>query len=109
MDGVARGSSVQHLCMRDLKKFARYTNADEQIELATQYRLEGRAEDRNLLVRTGTFWGVKLAYQFARRYNCQNFILDLIQEAMLGLIIAAEKFDPTLGFKYSTYASWWVK
>ena len=52
---------------------------------------------------------LRLVYQIARRYSRRMEILDLIQEGNLGLIHAVEKFDHTRGFKFSTYATWWIR
>ncbi|MER6525644.1 sigma-70 family RNA polymerase sigma factor [Streptomyces sp. NPDC000987] len=65
-------------------------------------------EARKTLVRHN----VRLAIDIARRYlpSAGDLELDdLIQEGVLGLNRAAEKFDPTMGYKFSTYASWWVR
>lgn len=53
---------------------------------------------------------IRLVYSVARRYSPGPLPLDdLVQEGMLGLIRAAEKFDPDRGFKFSTYAVWWIR
>lgn len=49
------------------------------------------------------------AFHLARRYNQQGVPMsDLIQDANVGLIKAVERFDPTKGFRFSTYAYWWI-
>jgi RNA polymerase sigma factor (sigma-70 family) len=51
-----------------------------------------------------------LVNKFAKAYINHGLELpDLIQEGRLGLIKAAEKYDPSLGYKFSIYASWWIK
>lgn len=52
---------------------------------------------------------LRLVYQIARRYSRRMEILDLIQEGNLGLLHAVEKFDHARGFKFSTYATWWIR
>ena len=80
-------------------------NADKELELA--YRMaNGDEEAKNQLVESN----LRLVVSIAKRYvNRGMFFLDLIQEGNLGLMKAVEKFDYNKGFKFSTYATWWIR
>src|SRR5690349_14450138 len=91
--------------------FAGYKLAAGSQDLAAQARtdLEQVTEDgrtaRDHLVEAN----LRLVVSLARRYTGRGMLfLDLIQEGNLGLIRAVEKFDYTKGYKFSTYATWWI-
>ena len=78
---------------------------DEEKELALRIA-EGDAEAKKRLVEAN----LRLVISVAKHYQgCGLSFLDLIQEGNTGLIRAAEKFDVSKGFKFSTYATWWIK
>lgn len=78
--------------------------------LATVRRMERIEARRAEAIRTFVRHNQKLAIHLSKRFRNQGVpFLDLVQEANLGLVRAAEKFDPGRGFKFSTYASWWIQ
>ncbi len=78
---------------------------EEEIELATRME-QGDEEARKRLAEAN----LRLVVSIAKRYVGRGMqFLDLIQEGNLGLIKAVEKFDHTKGFKFSTYATWWIR
>jgi RNA polymerase primary sigma factor len=82
-----------------------FKNKAEQVELKRLVRLGKQAKDDFLTA------NLRLVVANARRYANTSGIdfLDLIQEGNLGLIRAVEKFDWRKGFKFSTYATWWIR
>jgi RNA polymerase primary sigma factor len=90
-----------------LNEIGRYPllTADQEISLAK--RIEKGDEDaKQDMIRSN----LRLVVSIAKRYQGHGLpLLDLIQEGMLGLIRAVEKFDWRKGFKFSTYGTWWIR
>ncbi|MCS6800555.1 MAG: RNA polymerase sigma factor RpoD [Chloroflexota bacterium] len=116
--------------LREIGRISLLTAQDE-VELATAYRAGREAEQRlvaaelsdseRIELRRAIERGreaerrlieanLRLVVSIAKRYIGRGLsLLDLIQEGNIGLMRAVEKFDPTRGFKFSTYATWWIR
>ena len=94
------------LYLREIGKVSLLTR-EEEIDLAKRI-LKGDEKARQALIRANLRLVVSIAKRYAGRSTHLSF-LDLIQEGTLGLIKAVEKFDYRKGFKFSTYATWWIR
>ncbi|MBT1450242.1 RNA polymerase sigma factor RpoS [Glaciecola sp. XM2] len=85
--------------------FSPLLSAEEEVKFARE-ALKGNVACRERMIVSN----LRLVVKIARRYNNRGLaLLDLIEEGNLGLIRAVEKFDPERGFRFSTYATWWIR
>lgn len=85
---------------------AELLDAETELKLAYAWRDQGDEDALHRLITAYMRLAISMAYKF-RRYGAP--MNDLIQEAGLGLMKAADKFDPDRGVRFSTYAVWWIK
>jgi len=109
LDTPGRNETSYDSIQMYLKGIGQYSllNAAQERELA-QRLLDGDMEAKNLLARANLRLVVSIAKKYVGR-SPDLTLLDLIQEGNLGLFKAVEKFDYTKGFKFSTYATWWIR
>jgi RNA polymerase sigma-32 factor len=100
--------SLDPFCLyrNEIQRYQLLSREDER-DLAIRYREKGDIEAAYKLITANLRLVVKIAMDF-QRYWMQN-LMDLIQEGNVGLMKAAKKFDPYKGYKFSYYASFWIK
>lgn len=104
---VPDGISIEDPVRMYLKEIGKVPllNAEEEIDLAKRMELGDEAAKKRLAEAN-----LRLVVSIAKRYVGRGMLfLDLIQEGNLGLIKAVEKFDYRKGYKFSTYATWWIR
>lgn len=85
--------------------FSPLLTAEEEVYYS-RLSLKGDEPSRKRMIESN----LRLVVKISRRYNNRGLpLLDLIEEGNLGLIRAVEKFDPERGFRFSTYATWWIR
>ena len=103
MEGINIDDPVR-MYLREIGRIPLLTY-DEELELSKKV-LEGDEEAKKKLAESN----LRLVVSIAKKYVGRGMLfLDLIQEGNMGLIKAVEKFDYTKGFKFSTYATWWIR
>ncbi len=107
--GYGRSDSQYDSIQMYLREIGKYPllNGEQERSLAKRIT-EGDSEARNLLARANLRLVVSIAKKYVGR-SPDLTLLDLIQEGNLGLFKAVDKFDFTKGFKFSTYATWWIR
>ena len=90
--------------LNDIRKIP-LLNAQQEVDLARKIQ-KGDKEARNVMIRSN----LRLVISIAKRYSNLGVPLsDLIEEGNIGLMKSVVKFDPERGFRFSTYAAWWIK
>jgi RNA polymerase primary sigma factor len=106
-DDILKGVNIDDPVRMYLKEIGKVPllSANEEIDLAKRMQ-DGDEDAKKRLAEAN----LRLVVSIAKRYVGRGMLfLDLIQEGNLGLIKAVEKFDYTKGFKFSTYATWWIR
>jgi RNA polymerase primary sigma factor len=108
--GFRSGEGDTELVRRYLDEIGRHAllSAEEEVALGATIAAGGPEADkaRRRFIQSN----LRLVVSVARRYDGQGLtLLDLVQEGNLGLMRAVDKFDHTKGFKFSTYATWWIR
>src|SRR5438874_6381609 len=97
-------SDALQLFLNEVGRYPLLT-AEQEVELAKRIE-RGDAEAKELMINSN----LRLVVSIAKKYRGHGLsLLDLIQEGIIGLIRAVEKFDYRKGFKFSTYATWWIR
>ncbi len=103
-DDVQKNLDATQLYLGEIG-FSPLLSAEEEV-LYARKALQGDMQARERMIVSN----LRLVVKIARRYNNRGLaLLDLIEEGNLGLIRAVEKFDPERGFRFSTYATWWIR
>ena len=108
--GITKGIAVDDPVRMYLKEIGKVPllTADEEIELAK--KMEAGGEEGEEAKKRLCEANLRLVVSIAKRYVGRGMLfLDLIQEGNLGLIKAVDKFDYRKGYKFSTYATWWIR
>ncbi|MDP2651008.1 MAG: sigma-70 family RNA polymerase sigma factor, partial [bacterium] len=105
----SKGDSAYDSIQMYLKEIGQYPLISGNMEKELARRIEsGDEEAKNLLAKANLRLVVSIAKKYANR-SPDLTLLDLIQEGNLGLFKAVDKFDWTKGYKFSTYATWWIR
>ncbi len=105
---IANEDDLLQMYLKDIGKVKLLSSKEEKV-LGRQIK-EGKPSQADIAKRKLIQANLRLVVSIAKRYIGQGVLfMDLVQEGSLGLIKAAEKFDYSKNFKFSTYATWWIK
>lgn len=105
---IVKKNDILQNYLKDIGRIKLLKTAEER-ELGKAIK-EGKAKEAKIAKKKLVQANLRLVVSIAKKYIGQGVLfMDLVQEGSLGLMKAAEKFDYTRGFKFSTYATWWIK
>lgn len=107
-NSISRDDDILQMYLKDIGKIKLLNSAEER-SLGQKIK-EGKQTEADIAKRKLIQANLRLVVSIAKKYIGQGILfMDLVQEGALGLIKAAEKFDYSKNFKFSTYATWWIK
>lgn len=107
-NSISNDDDILQMYLKDIGK-VKLLNSKEEKALGKQIK-EGKSTQAEIAKRKLVQANLRLVVSIAKKYIGQGVLfMDLVQEGSLGLIKAAEKFDYSKNFKFSTYATWWIK
>ena len=107
-NSISNDDDILQMYLKDIGKI-KLLNTKEEKALGKQIK-EGQPTQSDIAKRKLVQANLRLVVSIAKKYIGQGVLfMDLVQEGSLGLIKAAEKFDYSKNFKFSTYATWWIK
>jgi len=105
---IVKKNDILQNYLKDIGRIKLLKTSQEQ-ELGKKIK-EGKSKEAQIAKKKLVQANLRLVVSIAKKYIGQGVLfMDLVQEGSMGLIKAAEKFDYTKGFKFSTYATWWIK
>ncbi len=107
-NSISNDDDILQMYLKDIGK-VKLLNSKEEKVLGKQIK-EGKPTEAEIAKRKLVQANLRLVVSIAKKYIGQGVLfMDLVQEGSLGLIKAAEKFDYSKNFRFSTYATWWIK
>ena len=105
---IANKDEILQMYLKDIGRI-KLLNKNSEMALGKTIK-EGSRKEAQIAKRKLIQANLRLVVSIAKKYTGQGILfMDLVQEGSLGLIKAAQRFDYTKGFKFSTYATWWIK
>jgi RNA polymerase primary sigma factor len=107
-NSISNNDDILQMYLKDIGK-VKLLSSQEERALGKQIK-EGKSTDAQVAIRKLVQANLRLVVSIAKKYIGQGVLfMDLVQEGSMGLMKAAEKFDYSRNFRFSTYATWWIK